>query len=421
MHRKWIGLIAGFALLFGVTSVSQASAATAKVKLLPSNDYLELPYVNDSGKKVQLRGYQNFEVDWSAAVGNAWQSELDGNRLLLLDGHFTKAISKSNGRELWAHYYNDSDLIFLDHWGMSADGTLFTIRQDIMDETFDPRIDLIDRSGKVKSTYNLPHDKFLFPDFIPSSALDSKDNLITIASGNIISLSPQGKLNWAAPNVVDWTITASLAADHVFTRHETNLSKLIVDSQDNILVLTDSDYAYYLSNTGKLLWEKQLDRNPKDWSASGYIPATDQWVRAYGNPNPRVEILDLKSGKLTKVNKPTAAQLDLVMTKAGKGKYYVEAKRGIAQIDVSGKTLWEYPLRLNGYYTVGDLLSDNIGNVYIKDNGGSVFSLDSAGNERFVLIVKNKQALHHIAVDEKGTLYLVDTHLGALAIKPKQK
>jgi len=131
--------------------------------------------------------------------------------------------------------------------------------------------------------------------------------------------------------------------------------------------------------------------------------------------------LDLKSGKLTKVNKPTAAQLDLVMTKAGKGKYYVEAKRGIAQIDVSGKTLWEYPLRLNGYYTVGDLLSDNIGNVYIKDNGGSVFSLDSAGNERFVLIVKNKQALHHIAVDEKGTLYLVDTHLGALAIKPKQK
>ncbi|WP_391572111.1 PQQ-binding-like beta-propeller repeat protein [Cohnella sp.] len=421
MHRKWIGLIAGFALLLGVTGVSQASAATDKVKLLPSNDYLELPYTNDSGKKVQLRGYQNFEVDWSDEASSVWQSMLDGDRLLLLDGTSTKAISKSDGRELWTHDYSDSDTNFPKDWGLSAQGTLFTIRQNIFDNTVDHRIDLIDRSGKVKSSYTLPHDRFILPDFITYSAMDSRDNLVTVASGNLISLSPQGELNWAVPDIGEWTATTTEVADFSFTWHKTSLTEVIIDSRDNVLALTDSDYAYYLSNTGKLLWQKQLDRSTKSWSASGYIPATDQWVRAYGNPNPRVEILDLKSGKLTKVNKPTAAQLDLVMTKAGKGKYYVKAKRGIAQIDASGKTLWEYPLRLNGYYTVGALLSDSKGNVYIKDNGGSVFSLDPAGNERFVLIVKNNNSLHDILVDGKGTLYLIDSHFGTLTIKPKHK
>jgi len=420
MRQKWIGIAVSLLLLFSFVGEHNLSAAAAKPKLLPSNDYLQLPYVNDNGKKLQLRGYQNFEVDWSAAVTDAWQSKLDGDRLLLLGSRFTKAISTSNGRELWAYSYNDSDLIFLDDWGLSTDGTLFTIRQDITDKTFDPRIDLIDRKGNVKSTYTLPHEQFLFPDYIPSSAMDSQGNLITIASGNIISLSPQGKLNWAAPDVVEWTVSASLSGDYVFTSHETNLEKLIVDSRNNVLVLTDSNYAYYLSNTGKVLWEKQLDRSSKDWSASGYIPSTDQWVRAFGNPTARVEILDLKSGKLTKVNKPTAAQLDLVMTKAGKGKYYVQSNRGITQIDASGKAIWEYRMRLNGYTTAAVILSDSKGNVYIKDTGGSVFSLDPAGNERFVLIVKNKKSTHDIAVDEKGTLYLVDTHLGALAIKPKK-
>lgn len=31
-----------------------------------------------------------------------------------------------------------------------------------------------------------------------------------------------------------------------------------------------------------------------------------------------------------------------------------------------------------------------------------------------------KNSIHDIAVDEKGTLYLVDTNLGVLAIKPKK-
>ncbi|MFB9279609.1 PQQ-binding-like beta-propeller repeat protein [Cohnella cellulosilytica] len=421
MRKKWFGFAVSLLLLFSFVGVHNLSAAAVKPKLLPSNDYLQLPYVNDNGKKIQLRGYQNFEVDWSDAASNAWQAKLDGDRLLLLDGAFTKAVSGSNGRELWKHDYKASNALFLKDWGLSAQGTLFTIRQGVLDKTVDPRIDLIDRSGKVKSTYTLPYDRFIFPEFTTSSAMDSRDNLITVTSGNLISLSPQGELNWAVPDIGEWTATITQIADYSFTWYKTSLTELIVDSRDNVLALTDSDYAYYLSRNGELLWQKQLDRSSKDWSASGFIPATDQWVRAYGNPSPRVEILDLKSGKLTKVNKPTTAQLDLVLTKAGKGKYYVEAKRGIVQIDASGKTLWEYPLRLNGYYTVGAMLSDSKGNVYIKDNGGSVFSLDPAGNERFVLIVKNKNSISDILVDGKGTLYLIDTDFGTLAIKPKQK
>ncbi|MCD9020676.1 PQQ-binding-like beta-propeller repeat protein [Cohnella silvisoli] len=418
MQRKLICLIAGLIFLFSSTGVQAMAAATAKVKLLPANDYLQLPYVNDSGQKIQLRGHKNFEVDWSAAITDSWQFKLDGDRLLLLDSNFTKAVSKSDGSELWEHYYNDSDLIFLNRWGQSANGTIYTIRKDITDDTLDARVDLIDRRGNVKSYYFLPHDRYIFPDFISAAAMDSNDNLITIASGSIVSLSPNGSLNWINSDVVDWKVVTSLVGDYTFTRHETNIAELIVDSQNNVLVLTDLNYAYYLSNTGEILWQKALDGTPKDWSASGYIQKTGQWVRAFGNPTARVEILDLKSGNLTKVNKPTAAQLDLVMTKAGKGRYYVESKRGITQIDSAGKAIWEYPLRLNGYYTVNSLLSDPKGNVYISDNGGSVFSLDPAGNERFVLIVKNKSSIHNIAVDERGTLYLVDTKMGVLTIKP---
>ncbi|TVX96643.1 PQQ-binding-like beta-propeller repeat protein [Cohnella terricola] len=422
MQRKLIYLVTALLLIISGTGTQAMAAATAKVQLLPVNDYLELPYLNDSGKKIQLRGYKNFELDWSAAITDAWEFKLDGDRLLLLDSKFTKAISKSNGRKLWEHNYNDSKPNFLYGWGQSANGTIFTIRKGIMDDTIDARVDLITGGGKVKSTYFLPNDQYIFPEFIAKVAMDSNDNLITVASGRLVSLSPNGSLNWANSEVGDWKTTTTTIGDFVFTRYETNIKELIVDSQDNVLVLTDLDYAYYLSNTGKILWEKQLDGTPKDWSASGYIQKTGQWIRAFGNQSAYIEILDLKSGNLTKVNKPSTAQLDLVMAKAGNDRYYVQSKHGITQIDSAGKTIWEYPLRLNGYYTVYSMLCDSKGNVYIEDNGGSVFSLDPAGKERFVLIVKNKTSiLHNIAVDERGTLYLVDTKLGVLAIKPTKR
>jgi len=421
MKKKIACWIAALLLLTGGTGMQVMAAPAVKVQLLPANDYLELPYLNDSGKKMQLRGHQNFEVDWSSAITGAWQSKLDGDRLLLLDGGFTKAISASDGRKLWEHFYYDSDLLFLDGWGQSENGTTYTIRRDISDKTFDARVDLITRDGSVKSTYSLPHDLYIFPDFISAKAMDSSDNLITVASKQIVSVSRTGSLNWTNSDVVDWRMTTSTIGEFVFTRHESNITELIVDSRDNVLVFTDLNHVYYLSGrTGEVLWDKQLDGTPKDWTASGYVRKTGQWVRAYGNPTARVEILDLATGTLTKVNKPTAAQLDLVMTKAGNGRYYVRSNRGITQIDSKGTAIWEYKLRLNGYYSVLSLLSDSKGNAYIIDNGSSVFSVDPSGKERFALIAKNKKSIHDIAVDEKGTLYLVNTETGVLVIKPKK-
>ncbi|MFD2329543.1 PQQ-binding-like beta-propeller repeat protein [Cohnella sp. GCM10020058] len=419
MKRKILGLFAALFLLVSVSGL-QGAAAAAKVQLLPSNDYKELPYINDNGKKVQLRGYKNFEVDWSVAEKDAWPVMLNVDRLLLLNGDYTKAISTSGGRKLWEQHYFDSDLLSVDAWGQSSNGTIFTLRKDIVDDTFDARVDLLTRDGKVKSTYHLPHDDFIFPDFISASGLDSNDNLITTISGGLVSVAPNGAVNWVNDDFVDWTISSSSSGSYVFTTHKTNIEELIVDAQNNVLVLTDLNHVYYVNSSGKLLWDVALDSTPKDWKASGYIQKTGQWVRAFGNPTARMEILDLKSGKLTKVTKPTAAQLDLILPKAGNGRYYVEANRGIAQIDTTGKTIWEYPLRFNGYYTVMSLLSDSKGNVYIQDNGGSVFSLDPAGKERYVLVVKNMGSISEILVDGNGTLYVVDTEMGVLAIKQKK-
>ncbi len=419
MRKKWYGLVASLILFFSFAGEQPMYAAEATTKLLPSNDYLLLPYVNDNGKKLQFRGYQNFQVDWSAAITDSYHAKLDGNQLLLLNTDFVKAISKSNGRELWSLYYNDS--LSLRHWGQSSNGTIFTIRSHFSNNKVDAKVEFINRNGHVKSSYIIPADPFTLSGFIRTAALDSQDNLIIVAGGRLVSFSPKGSMNWVNPRPVNWQVVTSAIGDTIFSRIEDDVSEIIVDSRDNVLVINNSNYAFYLNNTGEILWEKQLDKAPKDWSASGYIEETNQWVRAFGNPTAKVEILDLKSGKLTKVNKPSTAQLDLVMIKGGNGKYYVQSNRGITQIDASGKALWEYRLRLNGYTTAVSILSDSKGNVYIRDTGGSVFSLDPAGNERFVLIVKNKNSLHNIIVDEKGTLYLIDANLGVLAIKPKQK
>ncbi|MDG0791123.1 hypothetical protein OMP38_09745 [Cohnella ginsengisoli] len=290
MKRKMLGLLAALLLLVNAAGVQAATAAAAKVQLLPSNEYKELPYVNDNGKKVQLRGYKNFEVDWSSAEKDAWPVMLDLDRLLLLNGGYTKAISTTGGRKLWEQYYSDFDLVSLQAWGQSSKGTIFTIRKKILDDTVDARVDLITRDGKVKSTYYLPHDDYLFPDFTSAIGLDSNDNLITTLSGALVSLAPDGKLNWYNDDFVDWTVSSSSVGSFVFTMHETNIKELIVDAQNNVLVLTDLNHAYYLNNSGKLLWDAQLDSTPKDWSASGYIqkkrtvgPGVRQSDGAYGN------------------------------------------------------------------------------------------------------------------------------------------
>lgn len=395
-------------VILALNIVGAQSIAVAKDKWLSAADYIELPYMNDNGKKIQLRGYKNFEIDWQKPL-DAWRLKVDQDQILQVDAELTRAVSREDGRVLWERVYQDFDMMILKEWGQTEDGVIYTMRQDLSDEKLGTKVDLITRTGSEIASYIIPYKHFTFPFFIEAIDLDSNNNLITVTNEGIASFSPDGTLNWFNSDVSKWN--ASSRYD------KSNVDKLFIDSKGNVLVLTNLyDNAYYLSSTGVIQWQKQLSSN--DWSDSIFVKKTGQWIRIAVKPNVTIEILDLKSSRIIKVNNPTVQQLNEVLPKAGNGKYYVSSDGGIMQIDSKGKKLWEYKLRLNGYTTVWSMDSDAQGNVYIQDGGGNVFSLDPAGNERFVLIVKNKYPGSTFDLDDQGALYYMDSTVGLMVIKP---
>ncbi|ASJ55477.1 hypothetical protein BP422_19145 [Brevibacillus formosus] len=106
------------------------------------------------------------------------------------------------------------------------------------------------------------------------------------------------------------------------------------------------------------------------------------------------------------------------------GNFYTEHDEfTIWKVDRTGKKIWSYsrPEGQTGVIGFG-LISDRQGNVIFTDTGGSIFSLDSNGKERFI-VLRNDEGLvfTRIWTDPDGVLYASADGMGILAIAPKDK
>lgn len=357
----------------------------------------ELPYVNDAKEPVKFRGTGNFKISWRIPStiplhiirddsGNMFYSDTDG--IYSVDPY---------GNTLWS--YKLPTPHGLKYVNLGVDGTIYAFEAG--DEYYQTNgsVFAFNKDGSVKWVYEL--DKLKTIEFSSSFVGDIYGNFIVETISGIVSINPKGFINWTNTNILKETkVTENLT--------ESNIAQLNADSNGNIFVTTRDNKIYCLDAKGQIKWEtEQLDL--------GQLYFSENVI--YSLSNKGLYILDDSTGKESNMP-PKEIPLTIALPTDHMGGFYVPTNYGIEKIDKDGNKLWKYEIRDIGYRDAYNLTSDTDGNIYFTNNGGSVYSLDKDGRERFVLYIQNHVSDgSEIITDSTGTAYIL-SYIGLLAITP---
>lgn len=393
--KRWAGLTAlgiGGILLAAATAFAQPGDP-----YLPGGSDLKLPYYNDAKEQTSFRGGEDFNIAGGkpGTISTSLIRSGDGT-LYYTDSDGIRA-SSPEGKILWS--YNLPTPSGLKYAALGADGTVYAFEGGDSYYKTKGAVFAFNQDGTVKWTYELKDIESLeFSRF----AGDANGNFIFETKEGIVSLSPSGTVNWTNTGILR---KVNQSDDFTFT----NISSLIPDSRGNIVVDT-FEGIYLLDGSGKLQWKN-------DSSGSVYVSGD----RIFALAAEGLHSYDIASGKELQVN-PEEIPLDSALPTDHESGYYISVENGIAKIDGTGNKLWTYEIRESGYRSAYGLVSDVDGNVYFTNNGGSVYSLDKNGRERFILYIQNHSSDgSDIATDSAGNAYILSRATGLARVTPKDK
>jgi hypothetical protein len=388
-----------FVLIITLILPAQVGASNPDV-YLPSNHDLEIPYLrNESGETIKLRGSENFKINWSLPAKIALDIVRDDSgNLYYTDSNGIYAVD-SFGKLLWSYKLPTPQ--GLKYISLGRDGTIYAFESSQDYNKTYGSIFAFNRDGSVKWVYELDqkHSSVTFARHIG----DVNGNFVFETETGIVSISPKGSINWTNSDILQITRSGTS-----FTN--SNITELYTDLTGNIFVVTKDNKLYSLDSVGKIKWQIV---NP----GIGKLDIIDNKI--YSLSSKGLLLIDASNG-----NEISTGQTELPLTSIlptdHNDSFYVSKENGISKIDHSGHEIWSYEIREMGYRDAYNLTSDTEGNVYFTNNGGSVYSLDKDGRERFILFIQNHSSSgSDIISDSVGNAYVLSS-AGLTAIAPRQ-
>ncbi|MUT66948.1 PQQ-binding-like beta-propeller repeat protein [Paenibacillus sp. NEAU-GSW1] len=375
----------------------------ASLKQLPSDQ--SKPITIDGIVQAQMRGSDHFQVKAQLAPDGLTRDIYysDKNKLIYGVNDYTDEVFAydEDGEQAWSYTIEERGYARM----LATENAIyvFVITSIFFEDVNDIPAVLYsfkpDGTINWKYTFAEPHQDYDFP----AIHIDSK-GMVYVQTKNSIAGIKDGKVVWEYKN-------------------NFNIYDLFSDSKGNLFFETNDYVLYKIDAQKKIQWKKSIGEGRLALlSDERYIIHTNHLKTAY---------IDTKTGKTVSSSAIQTKIYDgKLMPNDGKGNRYEPEKldpykmpsgNGLVKVDESGKILWHYKIRFSGYSAVRSVASDQYGNVYFNDNGGNLYSLDSNGNERFIIIVKDKGLSYFdLYASPKGKVIATNSKLGLYRIERKQ-
>ncbi|MED1913833.1 PQQ-binding-like beta-propeller repeat protein [Bacillus thuringiensis] len=395
------------ALALGVSLAFPIGAATA-AQSMSSEQTTPITVLEDGvPKKLKMRGADRFEIAWRYDGGQEYFSEVVdedmGTMYLLSENGVLRAVNL-NGKVKWQ---SDLGLRWASHFKLGKDGLLYAQKHNLfVFKDGEPAwILAVDKAGKKRWTMELPH----MYSYGSTFDVSADGTMFMLTDRGITATDQEGRLIWANNQTVTYKHDYYLSHDVIrLTWIESNQT-LLVERADNKLAALDP--------SGKTKWQRENVQPGRRYVSD------DGMVYIVGEKG--LSFLHASDGK-DRAEAPVDAD---TLNKAGiphdgAGNFYTDYDQfTVWKVDRTGKKIWSYsrPEGQTGVVGFG-LISDRQGNVIFTDTGGSIFSLDSNGTERFI-VLRNDEGLiiTSIWTGPDGIVYASADGMGILVIAPKGK
>lgn len=394
-------------LCISMPSISAAS----KPYQLPANEYQELKYRNDRGETLKFRGTNHFRIKWINEMDSTNGIVMNKEKNLIFVTEENEVIAFDlAGNEQWRYTLPNYNFNFY-YLHLGADGTIYAINHplSLLDNHDSGHVIALSVQGALLWDHKFENQKLLRWMIYDAS---SNGTFVTITDDAIVGVR-NGKIIWSNTDILKLITERSYYYEYTYT----NIINIFSDRKGTIYVQTDNKL-YALNGLGKVRWSR--DFKPQNGSLvlvqnDKYILSTSfgQWT-----------LLDSATGKSLPGSFVNPVWLkDTSLPNDGRGGLYLSNylqnnRNGLYKIDSKGKLLWEYKVRFSGYSHVSDFVSDLAGNVYFTDSGGTFYSLDRNGNERFMIVVRNQYGptLTKSVIDKDGNVYALMRGIGLIKI-----
>lgn len=375
-------------LCLGMLILSSGAFADGSMKQIPSKQFTTLKINGQSHG--QFRGSSSFKfisLSQSAAPKDIYYSPVTKWTYALGDFNVFRGIDEdalyaydSAGRQKWKVSIPEQGYQQLIP---GQDNTLFvyvfpTTMQVLGGDDVPKVLYAFDLKGKLKWKYIFPEgERFIDHTW----ATGHQGSFYAVTNQSIVCIE-NGKLVWEVSEPV------------VSSDENLELSDVVSLAEDRSGSLYIKDVEGWVEK-----WDKQQRKVWREKIGLDLIElvSNDEYIISYNHTSHRY--FSTNTGKLVKNPKLDYRDFDRSMLpNDGKGGFYAPEKEdehglpagnGIVKYNDQGKVIWHYKMRFSGYASIDTLMSDQYGNVYFLDNGGRLYSLDSNGNERYIVLARD--------------------------------
>ncbi|MGG4443061.1 PQQ-binding-like beta-propeller repeat protein [Brevibacillus fortis] len=395
------------ALVLGVSLVFPIGAATA-AQSMSSEQTTPITVLEDGvPKKLKMRGADRFEIAWRYDGGQEYFSEVvddDTGTMYLISQNGVLHALNPNGKVIWQ---SDLGLDGSHSLKLGKDGLLYILDDNSSEFEYGTPawIYAVGKDGKRRWSMELPHMYSYYTEFDVSA----EGIMFMLTDRGVTAGDQEGKLVWANDQVVTYEYKPYLSYDVRKMTWIESIQTLLVERYDNKLAALDQN--------GKMKWQRENVQPGKRYvSDDGMVYTLGEkgltFLHASDGKDRAEAPVDVKT--LNKVGIPHD----------GAGNFYREYNEyTIWKVDRTGKKIWSYNRPKEQTGTMGfSPVTDRQGNVFFADTGGSIFSLDPNGKERFIVLRNDRMSVFvHLWTSPDGVLYACADGMGILAITPKGK
>ncbi|MFC5468587.1 PQQ-binding-like beta-propeller repeat protein [Cohnella suwonensis] len=408
MKVRSIFRVSLIALVIGALSMSAVSAAAPPTKL-PAKEYQELKYKNDRGEKLKFFGYKQFKIDWTKEMPDSVDIAMNKEKTRIFATNDNSVVAFDlSGKEAWRYELPNHDFnYYLLHIG--ADGTVYAVRQpqNLLGVNDPGYVAALSGQGQLLWEH-------VFDDQSLAAWMDysgsAKGTFVTYTDNGIAGLRG-GEIAWTNKEILE--ITTKTFGDYSYSY--ANVQSMFADRQGTTYVQTDAK-TFALDEQGAVRWSGDIQGDL-------VLVQNDQYL-LQTSPTGGWALWDAATGK--KLSGALIKPLWLKDTGIANDRlgglyisnFLLSKKNGISKIDARGKAIWSYAIRFPGYSDAYELVSDAAGNVFFTDSGGTFYSLDRNGNERFIFLYRNQYGPDSTkaVVDANGNVYALFNNIGLMKI-----
>jgi Copper amine oxidase N-terminal domain. len=324
----------------------------------------KLPLLNDKGESILLKHQGNVKLKWSFQDESPFQNYegfVGDNHTLVFMGHRDYFVTDFEGNELTTEVFEDVSYAEIEAVKRS-DG--YDIKASKGDNNYSwSHIPLYTKTNVSPQLIIAGEPSYDY--LVVNGNIDSDGHLILLTKDGLAAYDDKGERLWAKQQFQTETGVLSAFEEDM---------QLVTDSSNNIYLQNEAGYAILNAKGETLLAD------------NGYFVPT---ILKDGTLLFNGRVYKVENGKLTEAASPYGG--------GGRGAYSsLDSENTLKKLDpATGETVWTYKQsqmeKQRGYSLFAStLVADGMGNAYISTTGGTIHSLDSQGNLRFILVIDNQ-------------------------------